>query len=65
MTVDGKSFGRGGWPPDGALVCLGRGTASGLSSVGRADSWYRELIPYLIWVSYASYLNAGIFWLNR
>ena len=24
----------------------------------------RLLIPYLIWVSYASYLNAGYWWLN-
>lgn len=23
------------------------------------------LLPYLLWVSYASYLNAGFFWLNR
>jgi translocator protein len=23
------------------------------------------LAPYLAWVSYATYLNAGIFWLNR
>ncbi len=23
------------------------------------------LAPYLIWVSYATYLNAGFFWLNR
>jgi translocator protein len=23
------------------------------------------LLPYLAWVSYASYLNAGIYWLNR
>lgn len=29
----------------------------------RTAAWF--LIPYLIWVSYASYLNAGIFWLNR
>ncbi|MGL4401722.1 MAG: TspO/MBR family protein [Luteolibacter sp.] len=143
----------------GAVVCLGLGTASGLSTVGGADSWYRELVkppgtpppwvfgpvwsvlyvmmgtalgrlighrawmavvafgfqfllnlawtpvffgahqpgaalgvilsmwlgllvtillarksdplaswllfPYLVWVGYATYLNAGIFWLNR
>lgn len=24
----------------------------------------RLLIPYLLWLSYASYLNAAIFWLN-
>lgn len=23
------------------------------------------LLPYLVWVSYASYLNAGLWWLNR
>lgn len=29
----------------------------------RTAAWL--LVPYLIWVSYASYLNAGILWLNR
>ncbi len=159
MSKAGKTCGRWGWPLVGAVVCLGLGTASGLSTVGGADSWYRELVkppgtppswvfgpvwsvlylmmgtalgrlihrrawpavgafgfqmvmnlawtpvffgahqigaalgvilamwlgvwvtilvarksdplapgllgPYLVWVSYASYLNAGIFWLNR
>jgi tryptophan-rich sensory protein len=23
------------------------------------------LIPYLCWVSFATYLNAGFYWLNR
>ena len=23
------------------------------------------LVPYLLWVSYATYLNAGYWWLNR
>lgn len=23
------------------------------------------LVPYLVWVSYATYLNAGLWWLNR
>lgn len=23
------------------------------------------LVPYILWVSFATYLNAGIFWLNR
>jgi tryptophan-rich sensory protein len=23
------------------------------------------LIPYLLWVSFATYLNAGFYWLNR
>ncbi len=31
--------------------------------LNRTAAWL--LVPYLIWVSYASYLNAGIFWLNR
>jgi translocator protein len=25
----------------------------------------RLLVPYLVWVSYATYLNAGFWWLNR
>jgi translocator protein len=29
----------------------------------RISAWL--LLPYLAWVSYATYLNAGIFWLNR
>lgn len=24
-----------------------------------------SLVPYLLWVGYASYLNAGFYWLNR
>lgn len=152
-------IGRWAWPVAGALLCLGLGTASGLSSVGGGDSWYQELarppgtpppwvfgpvwsvlyllmgvalgrliqrgakqavwvfcmqfvlnlvwtpvffgmyqiaaalavigaiwlgvvatlvlawkvdkisvgllVPYLLWISYATYLNAGFFWLNR
>jgi tryptophan-rich sensory protein len=159
VSGSGKSTGRWGWPLAGALVCLGLGTASGLSTVGGSDSWYRELVkppgtppswvfgpvwsvlylmmgtalgrliyrrawpavgtfgfqmilnlawtpvffgahrigaalfvivsmwlgvwmtillarksdplsagllvPYLVWVSYATYLNVGFFWLNR
>lgn len=29
----------------------------------RVSAWL--LVSYLAWVSYATYLNAGIFWLNR
>ena len=29
----------------------------------RPASWL--LIPYILWVSYATYLNAGYWWLNR
>ena len=154
-----KSPGKWLWPVIGALVCLGLGSASGLSSLGGDDSWYQDLVkpsgtpppwifgpvwsilylmmgvsvgrlihrggrlvvwvfalqfvlnllwtpvffgkqeiavalaiivaiwlglaatirmagksdrvaawllvPYLLWVSYATYLNAGLFWLNR
>jgi len=31
--------------------------------VNRIAAWL--LVPYLIWVSYATYLNAGFWWLNR
>ena len=44
MSVAGKTPGRWGWSLLGAVVCLGLGTASGLSTVGGADSWYRELV---------------------
>ena len=159
MKNPGSKMGRWAWPLIGALLCLGLGTASGLSTVGSGDSWYQELmkppgtppgwvfgpvwsvlylmmgtalgrlvsrrswqvvwvfamqmvlnlvwtpvffgmhqiaaalavicalwfgvlatillahkkdrvsawllLPYLAWVSYATYLNAGLFWLNR
>ena len=31
--------------------------------IDRLASWL--LVPYLMWVSFAAYLNAGVFWLNR
>lgn len=31
--------------------------------ISAVASWL--LVPYLVWVSYAAYLNAGIWWLNR
>ena len=31
--------------------------------ISRVASWL--LVPYLAWVSFATYLNAGIWWLNR
>ena len=37
-------IGRWAWPVAGALLCLGLGTASGLSSVGGEDSWYQDLV---------------------
>ena len=33
------------------------------SRVNRLSTWL--LLPYLLWVSFASILNAAIFWLNR
>ena len=44
------------WLGVAATISLARKT-------DRASGWL--LVPYLIWVSYASYLNAGFFWLNR
>ena len=155
----GNSSGKWLWPTGGALLCLGLGIASGLSTVGGSSTWYQALVkppgnpppwvfgpvwtvlyllmggavgrlisrkawpavwvfgiqfvlnllwtpvffgaqridvalaviaaiwfgvvatiqlagksdrtsawlllPYLLWVTYAGYLNAGIFWLNR
>lgn len=31
--------------------------------ISRAATWL--MAPYLLWVSYATYLNAGFWWLNR
>ena len=45
-------------------ICLG--LAATIRMAGKSDrvaAWL--LVPYLLWVSYAAYLNAGIFWLNR
>lgn len=44
------------WLGVAATISLARKT-------DRASGWL--LVPYLMWVSYASYLNAGFFWLNR
>lgn len=38
-------------------------TISRFRKVDRVASWL--LVPYLAWVSYATYLNAGNWWLNR
>ncbi|MEY2982600.1 MAG: TspO/MBR family protein [Planctomycetota bacterium] len=43
----------------GTLALLIR-TARGVSA---AAAWL--LVPYAVWVSYATWLNAGLFWLNR
>lgn len=50
------------------VVILALGTAILLTILAfkpldRVAAWL--LMPYLAWVSYATYLNAGFFWLNR
>ena len=44
MNKSGNSSGKWLWPLGCALLCLGLGTASGLSTVGGSDGWYRDLI---------------------
>lgn len=43
LNEDGRST--AGWvtPLTGALVCLGLGVASGLSTMGGVDTWYQDL----------------------
>ncbi|MEO5914325.1 MAG: TspO/MBR family protein [Luteolibacter sp.] len=43
MNPTGNSPGKWLWPLGCALLCLGLGTASGLSTVGGSDTWYQEL----------------------
>lgn len=43
MIQSGELPGRWAWPLAGALLCLGLGTASGLSTAGGDDSWYQGL----------------------
>lgn len=38
-----RSAGKWAWPLVGALCCLALGIASGLSTVGGNNAWYREL----------------------
>jgi tryptophan-rich sensory protein len=38
-------------------------TIKSAKKVDSISGWL--LVPYLLWVSYATYLNAGIAWLNR
>jgi benzodiazapine receptor len=46
----------------GALCLTLAGT---MVLAARQDRWSRALlVPYLLWVCYAAYLNAAIFWLN-
>lgn len=43
-----------------ALIVL---TARAFAQIDRAAAWL--LLPYFLWTSYATYLNAGFWWLNR
>ncbi|OYV06083.1 MAG: hypothetical protein CFE26_08195 [Verrucomicrobiales bacterium VVV1] len=43
-------------------LCIA-GTIVLAKKVNAAAGWL--LVPYLVWVSYATYLNAGFWWLNR
>lgn len=36
-----------------------------LAYLGMDKASASVLTPYLVWMSYATYLNAGFFWLNR
>ena len=37
----------------------------GITAIYLAVNAAYLLVPYLLWVSYATYLNAGYWWLNR
>ena len=60
-------FGAGQIPVALAIIgALWLGLVATISLAWRSDkvaAWL--LAPYLVWVTYATYLNAGIFWLNR
>jgi translocator protein len=48
------------------IVALWLGVAATISLARKSDTISVSLlIPYWLWVSYATYLNAGFFWLNR
>jgi translocator protein len=48
------------------IVALWLGVAATISLARKSDTISASLlIPYWLWVSYATYLNAGFFWLNR
>lgn len=38
-------------------------TARAFAPIDRAAAWL--LLPYFLWTGYATYLNAGFWWLNR
>ncbi len=47
------------------IAAIWLGVIATMQLAGKADklaAWL--LVPYLLWVSYASYLNAAFFWLN-
>jgi tryptophan-rich sensory protein len=48
------------------IVALGAAIAMTIAKFRRLDALAAALlVPYLLWVSYATYLNAGNWWLNR
>lgn len=50
----------------GIIIALWGGIVVLIRMVRRVDGISAGLLlPYLAWVSYASYLNAGFYWLNR
>lgn len=46
-----------------ALLVAIVGTIRAFHPLHRPAAWV--LVPYLLWVGYATYLNAGFWWLNR
>jgi tryptophan-rich sensory protein len=74
----GSSSHRASYAVLGALIllCLAVGWAGSLVTVGEIPTWYAALewtpdrtsslllVPYLLWVTYASTLNAGIWVMN-
>ena len=47
------------------IAAIWFGVVSTIQLAGKSDrvsAWL--LVPYLLWVSYAGYLNAGFYWLN-
>lgn len=44
------------------LLALIAATAWSFARVRRPAAWL--MLPYLLWTCYATYLNAGVFWLN-
>jgi len=49
-----------------ALVAMHLSIVATIREFGRVDRWAGWLLlPYVLWVSFAGYLNASVWWLNR